>query len=196
VPPKDVIHAAHAVLGSVDLDPYSTAEANRLVTAKAFFDRNSHDIDDVLSLAWDTHPNCRVFLGVPSGASMTRRLLDKLQSEYQRNRVQQAVVWIGANEAITRTPWIWDFPLCFPFRRLRPCYWDDELDELRPVAPAHWSAILYLPPKGCTELFFQSVSRFSVAFSPVGRVVVNDWSGAEWEHAYAKLFGRPYLHHP
>lgn len=197
VPPRVVVEAAHALLGSIDLDPYSTADANRLVTAKRFLDRNQLSIPEITATPWDSHANCRVFLGIPSGATNTKHLLDKALREYKRGRVQQVVAWIGANEALIRTPWIWDFPVCMPFRRLRPGYWDDELSEFRPVAPSQWSAVLFLPPAEPTDLYFKAMSRFHVTFSPLGRIIFNEYAGErEWEIAYKNAFhSTPYQFH-
>lgn len=196
IPPRDVVAAAQALMGSIDLDPYSTAEVNRLVTAKRYLDRNTLSIPEITATPWDSHENCRVFFGVPSGATNTKDLLDKALREYKRGRVQQVVAWIGANEALIRAPWIWDFPVCLPFRRLRPCYWDDELAEFRPVAPSQWSAVLYMPPREPTDLYYKAMSRFHVVFSPMGRVVFNEYSGErDWEHSYMRAFPTaPYWH--
>ena len=54
-PPQPVVLAARSVLGSIDLDPYSTKDINRMVMASKFFDRN--DGEDALfkstSQSWE-----------------------------------------------------------------------------------------------------------------------------------------------
>lgn len=196
-PPVDVIRATQSLLGSVDLDPYSTPDVNRLVTARRYLDRTVLLIPEITATPWDSHDNCRVFLGVPSGATNTKHLLDKALREYQQDRIQQLVAWIGASEALIRVPWIWDFPVCMPFRRLRPSYWDDELEQFRPVAPSQWSAVLYMPPRVRRDLYYKQLSRFRVAFSPMGRIVHNEYRGErDWELFYKQAFSDvPYQFH-
>lgn len=192
-PPPEVVRAARATLGAIDLDPYSTALINGLVLAGRIYDRDQEDFDAVLARPWDSRGDGRVFIGPPTGAGVSRRLLHKLLAEYRSGRVRQAVVWLGHNETLIRTPWLWDFPMCLPFRRLRPCYFDDELEEWRSVAPSDWSAIVYLPPASPPEAFHTGFSRFAVAFGALGRVVFDSGSGDDdWQRHYQVLTGRAY----
>lgn len=192
-PPQDIILPARSVLGAVDLDPYSTPTINRVVMAKRIYDRDEGSIEDMLASDWEAPGDKRVFVGVPIGAGATRRILNKLLREYRAGRVSHAIAWIGHNESIIRMPWLWDFPICIPFRRLRPCYWDDELDKFRSVSPSDWSAVLYLPPADDSYGFHSGLSKFHVAFSPIGRVVFNEASGEDdWAEAYKVATGQPY----
>jgi len=192
-PPQDVITLARAVLGTIDLDPYSTPLINRLVLAARIYDRDVELMDDIVHRDWTPAGERRVFLGPPVGAGATRRLLHKTLREYQSGRVSEALAWIGHNETITRCPWLWDFPMCMPFRRLRPCYFDDELEEFRTVSPSDWSAIVYLPPTDSPALYQTKLSRFNCAFSAIGRVIVNEYSGEDdWHPGYRAVMKQPY----
>lgn len=192
-PPQDIILPARSVLGAIDFDPYSTPIINRVVMASRIHDRDQENIEDVLACDWNAPGGKRAFVGVPVGAGATRRLLNKLLREYRAGRIAHAIAWIGHNESIIRMPWLWDFPLCMPFRRLRPSYWDDELETFRTVSPSDWSAVLYLPPADDSYAFHAGLSKFHVAFSPIGRVVFNEYSGEDdWAEAYQVTMKQPY----
>lgn len=192
-PPPEVVQAARATMGAIDLDPYSTPSINGLVLAARFYDRDSEDLEAVLARPWEASNGGRLFAGIPAGAGATRRLLNKILREYRGGRINEAFIWIAHNETLIRAPWIWDFPLCLPFRRLRPCYWEDELERWQTVAPSDWSALLYLPPASPPEDFYTKLSRFHSACSPLGRIVFDSNSGEdEWQRAYELRIGSAY----
>ena len=192
-PPVDVITAARSVLGAIDLDPYSTKDINRLVQAARFYDRNDISLEEIIRTDWESPNGKRVFIGAPTGAALTRRLINKALIEYREGRIDHAILWLAHNEALIRAPWVWDFPVCIPFRRLRPTWWDDELEVFRSVAPSDWSAIIYLPPPDSHQQFDAMVSRFHSAFNPIGRIVFNEYSGSnDWEKSYQITLKKPY----
>lgn len=192
-PPREVILMARAVLGAIDLDPFSLPIINRAILAKRFYDRSSDSLDDICARDWDSPGEGRVFLAPTCTAVESRRLLNKLLREYRQGRVSQAVVWLPQNETLSRCPWLWDYPVCIPFRRLKPLYWDDEWDEFRGATPADWSAIAYLPPPTSAVDFHAMVSRFQVSFSAFGRVIFDQFSGdGDWEEAYKAYMRKPY----
>lgn len=192
-PPVNVIQAARAVMGAIDLDPFSTPLNNRLVTAARIYDCEKIHIDDILHRTWLCGGEQRVFLGTPTGATLSRRLLNKTLREYRDGRVKQAVLWIAMHESMLRHPWIWDFPVCIPYRRLRASWYDDEFERWQPVNAATWSFVVYLPPATPNTEFLAKLSRFSVAFSPIGRVVFNEFSGeTDWMDSYRLSMKKPY----
>lgn len=192
-PPIDVITGARATMGAIDLDPYSTSLNNRLVLAARYYDRDTEDFNQLIAKPWESPGEGRVFAGPPVGAAANRRILNKCLTEYRAGRIQQALIWVAHNETLIRTPWVWDFPICIPFRRLRPCYWDEELEEWRTVSPSDWSAIVYLPPATPPELFYTKLSRFHVSFNAMGRIVFDSNSGEDaWQRPYELLTGKPY----
>lgn len=189
-PPKAVVDVARATMGGIDLDPYSTEEANRLVQAARYLDRDD-DPEIVTGRHWSPAGSKRLFLGVHSNIGITRALLEKALAEYRGGHVTEAILWFNTNEALTHCPWLWDFPICLPFRRLAPCFWDDELEKFIRVQPASWSAIVYMPPASPPGLFARAIARFSAAAGPLGRVVVDQWSGEGiWEAAYRAAVDR------
>lgn len=192
-PPQEVCLMTRSVLGRVDLDPYSTPLINRMVLAARIFNRELEDFDSILSRDWPMSGERRLFVGSPAGAEETRRLAHRALREYRSGRAREVILWIGHNETLTRAPWIWDFPVCFPFRRVRPMYYDDEMDRFRPVTPAHWSFVVYMPPTDTPAEFNSRLARFHVSFSALGRVVFNQFSGEDdWVDAYKVLMKKNY----
>lgn len=179
-------------MGGIDLDPYSTAEVNHVVQAARYLERSPY-IDIAAVRHWSPAGEKRVFLGIPNGVPMGKALANKLLQDYRAGHVREAILWPGSNEVLTRCPWIWDFPVCIPFSRLAPQFWDDELEETVRVPPADWSPIVYLPIACPSSAFIASLARFHAAASHHGRIVYDQWSGeSDWEACYQVSLKRPY----
>lgn len=192
-PPEELVLNARAVMGAIDYDPFTTPINNRLVGAAKIEDRTTQELDDIIAKDWDVPGDGRVFVGAPYKSVGSRRLLNKTLREYRKGTVQQAVLWVPHNESLIRLPWLWDFPVCIPFRRLRPSWWDEELEMFRGSSPTDWSAVFYLPPASPPSLFMSKLSRFHTAFCVMGRVVFNEMSGeGDWERTYQRLFKKPF----
>lgn len=71
--PEWIIDIVHSVMGGVDLDPASCAEANATVRATRFFDAES----DGLAQPWSG----RVWLNPPWQGGQVRKFADKLRAE-------------------------------------------------------------------------------------------------------------------
>ena len=183
-PPVKLVNAAKAVMGAIDFDPFSTKDINRLVSAARIIDRDKNDLETVLSMDWELPGEKRALVGAPHGSAWTRRLANKTLREYRKGRVEQAVIWIANNESITKLPWVSDFPVCIPFSRLKPTWYDDELEIFRSIQPSSWSSLVYLPPID-PQGFHSKLSRFQNTFCTIGSVVFNEESGQrDWEKAY------------
>ena len=193
VAPSEVVLSARATMGAIDFDPFATVDGNRLIQAARFYDREENDIDDLTAREWNGN---RTFIAPIGGAQVTRRLLNKLLLEYRSGRVNEAVIWLTHNESLIRLPWLWSFPICMPFRRLRPTWYDDETNLFRTVSPAFWSTVIYMPPiidLDAGEQSAEKVMRFYAAFSALGRIVHDTENGSDdWEDAYDVLTGKPF----
>jgi hypothetical protein len=192
IPPAAVIEVARCTMGAIDLDVYSTAEVNHVVQAARYLER-----DDDMAIAtgrhWSPGGGKRVLLAVPNGLRRSRALANKLLCDYRSGSIQEAIFWSGSNEILASCPWLWDFPLCLPFRRLAPRFWDDELEQPARVLPADWSAIVYLPPASPSTAFREALARFHAAAAPHGRIVLDEWSGeSRWQQSYQLAMGKPY----
>ena len=100
--------------------PHSTPKINEMVMAAKFNNRLTMTLDDVCSCDWQIRGEKRVFLGPPSMAIISRRLLNKAFREYRAGRVEQLLVVLSHNETMTKCPWIWDYPVCIPFKGFGP----------------------------------------------------------------------------
>lgn len=195
IPPAAVIDVARATMGAIDLDPFSSPEVNHVVQAARYLERTD-DTAMAIERHWSPSGERRVLLAIPNGLRRARSLANKLLSEYRAGHISQGILWSGSNELLTACPWLWDFPICLPFRRLAPQFWDDELERTERVLPADWSAIVYLPPAQPSSAFRSAVARFHAAASPVGRIVLDEWSGeSRWEGCYQQRIGKPYGFH-
>jgi ParB family chromosome partitioning protein len=163
--PSFIVEAARQVLGAIDLDPASCAEANKVVRAGTYF-APPHD---GMTFAWDGS----VFLNPPGGKAPKRWeehyksrssavvWWRKLTDEYLEGRCHEAI-FVGFNLDILqasqgnddRWPDILKFPLCVPRRRIAFSGKD----------PTHGNVIVYFPGKpGSSE-------KFERAFRDIGSV--------------------------
>jgi len=147
--PAEYIERTVAVMGGVDLDPASSAEANRVVGATRFYSAG----DDGLNHPWQG----RVFMNPPYSQPLVQRFCEALVEHYRTGKVSQAIVLV--NNA-TETRW---FQLlmseasaaCFPLGRVR--FWHPS----KKSAPLQGQAVLYLG---------QNHQAFTEAFDDMGSV--------------------------
>lgn len=162
--PAHILDAAREVLGEIDLDPASDADAQALVQAKAHF-----ILDEGLGgleMAWYG----RIWLNPPGGyiklpgvkgrLSSASVWWNKLLTEYQSGRVIEALFLAFTLEAF-RTCQKWGkppqaFSFCVPKARLEFPSSDGSDDAKSPPAA---SAIIYLGP---------NVERFRAVFGEIG----------------------------
>jgi len=108
--PKKYLRAACAVLGEIELDPASSAEANRIVQAKLFYDLTTDGLTKTWKArtVWLNPPYCKQ--GNTSNQAMWTA---KLLREYKAGNVIEAILLVTA---ATETTWfhrLYSFPMCF-----------------------------------------------------------------------------------
>lgn len=154
--PVPYIEAARLTMGSIDLDPATTAEVNgRTVLASQFFTKE----DDGMSKVWFGN----VFLNPPGGVTKNRSNAalwwNRLQKAYYTGEIAQAVfvgftleilrstqdchIWIGAASAV-----------CYPKSRIQ--FLDEQFEPQK--HPGHANIVAYLGPR--KEQFVSEFERF------------------------------------
>ena len=81
--PPAIIEAAARVMGTIDLDPASSATANQRVKAVRIFT----EADDGLTQEW----HGKVWLNHPFGKKENAKWINKLEEEYRAKRVTEAL---------------------------------------------------------------------------------------------------------
>lgn len=150
--PVDILERVRAVLGTIDLDPASCAEANRLVCAKEYYT----NLDDGLKQDWRGN----VYVNPPGGKTGNRSNVGifwaKLMHEQQY--IDQAIFMCFSSEALQTTQRyaplsVLDFPICIPKRRVRFIPEGNVLKH----SPSHSNAIVYVPGRvDNRKLFYES----------------------------------------
>lgn len=151
--PARYIEAARLVLGGIDLDPASCAEANETVQAA----RHLTEDDDGLTFEW----HGRIWLNPPYGR-IAGPFIEYLADEYEAGHVTAAVALVNAH--CTDTQWfqrLWGHTLCFTDHRIDFAAGTEERS-----GSTHGSVFAYLGP---------DPAQFAKHFAEFG-AVVRRWS--------------------
>ena len=195
-PPEDFVTASRGTMGGIDLDPYSTKLNNTLIGARSIFDLEEHSLESILEREWGPVGKGRTMVFCPAGMDPNRLMLHKLLQEYRQGRVSQATILLTNPETASKVPWVWDFPICIPFRRPRIRWWDEELGRFGTYTPPNWGFIAFLPPQGA-DAFMEGLNSFHAAFSAMGRIVLNELGGdTTWQTHYRQLYRKDYSFYP
>jgi ParB family chromosome partitioning protein len=158
--PANVVEAARAVMGEIDMDPASCFEANATVKAWEYYDEAA----DGLSKPWAG----RVFLNPPGGRGSAAKWWKRLELDWVSGKVDEAV-FVGFNIEILRTGQNGngmapaDYPFCIPSKRLK-FHGGGGADR-----PTHANVLVYLPPAEDQE---RKIALFKEHFAPIGQCVI------------------------
>lgn len=149
--PQNIIEAARATLGGIDLDPASSAIANERVRAESFFTKE----DDGLSKMWWG----RVWMNHPFGRIENPQWIGKIEHEFSEGNIDAAccITFACTSEAWFRP--LLHYPQCFLSPRTNYYLPDGTLKR----GVSKGSVVTYFGPH--TSLF----ARF---FAPLGVVKV------------------------
>lgn len=167
--PPHIIEAARAVLGWIDLDPFSCEAANQIVGAREYwtiqtepdqFDRPWY------GRVWMNHPFIRGFSGA---------CLGKLVAEFEAGNVMAALCITYANTSEQYFQPLLRRPQCYLYPRTN--YVDAQGNKIRGVTKG--SVVTYFGPR---------LLAFEQAFSPLGAIMYPAPLATLWG---SKPAGRP-----
>jgi len=119
--PARYIEAARTVMGSIELDPASCAQANRIVKAERYYTKEQNGL---------LQPWCArsLWLNPPYGRSATMQghhgstiklFVDTCLHAYQSGQVQQAIILASTEVNATWFYPLWSYPICFADHRVK-----------------------------------------------------------------------------
>jgi len=96
--PPEYIDSVRAVLGSIDLDPFSSHRANEIVGATEIFTIENSAFDN----DWDIIEDAKIFMNPPYSAGLCGRSVNRFVDQYEAQNFSEGIVL--ANNA-TDTRW-------------------------------------------------------------------------------------------
>lgn len=96
--PKEYTDAACRVMGGVDLDPFSSEQANGHIAAVHIFT----EADNALEQEWGSPTTRTVWMNPPYSSGMATKAVDKFIEQYDKGAFDQAVVLMNSS---TDTLW-------------------------------------------------------------------------------------------
>lgn len=135
--PSEFIESARIVMGSIDLDPASSAIANERVKASIFYTKE----DNGLEKEWSGN----VWMNPPYAQPLIQLFSDRVAEQFAAGNIIQAIVLVNNG---TETKWFQTMAfhssaVCFPKSRIK--FLDPEGN---PGAPLQGQAILYFGDNG------------------------------------------------
>ena len=89
--PDGVIEAVKHVMGGIDLDPFSSKEANERINAKEYFTVE----DDSLEQDWTEKKAKSVFVNPPYGRKLIGKAIDKIIEQYHNEAFTECIVLVN-----------------------------------------------------------------------------------------------------
>ena len=171
--PSWIAAAARVVLGGIDLDPASSAEANKIIQARHYFTKSENGLARIWRINQETTGLLSIFLNPPGGKTEDGKSKVKLWWQKMLNQIDGPYFGHGlflsfSIEAVQVTQIgceksLLDFPTCFFARRV------DYVDPItqKPVkGNTHSSCITYVPG------WQDKTARFYNNFSDFGKIVM------------------------
>lgn len=142
--PADVIAYAREVLGSIDLDPASDAQANQVVGARVWYGAKGEHwwAWPIQSRIWCNPPGGK---DEETGGSNQKRFWSALMSYRGQGSLVDAIFLAFSIESLQTTQRdaqaaMMDFPICIPHKRIRFISPTGQKNS-----PTHANALIYVP---------------------------------------------------
>lgn len=175
IPPVNYLDACRRTLGTIDLDPCSSAKAQQSIEAMAWY--RAEEAIAALSEPW----RGRVFLHPHPNVVVGRYQIQKLIRDYLADRVSAAIILGGRSDALRQEPLLLSFPFLVHYRRLKFWRLAPDTERLQGHTPS-WNTIThYLPAKTGHAFDEERLAVFLESFSPFGRVLLAEDFGDDWQ---------------
>jgi hypothetical protein len=181
--PPEYIPLIYHALGSIDLDPASTAHANaEFLKAENFYTKE----DDAINVEEPWRGNVYCFPPTYGRCSFNRQRgtwrwssrggftsqnvskvwFNRLEREWKLGFINSALFYSISPEMMRIAPTMWDYPICIPRDRPRLVHGKTfkQFDKF-----PKWGFFIYLPPRG---LGLRQTEQFEEAFSTIGKIVL------------------------
>lgn len=159
--PTRFTDAAREVMGGIDLDPASCAEANEYVQATRYFTKEYDGRLQkwIADSVWLNPP------GGEKGRSGQEEWFGYAEREYKAGNAKQ-IIFMMFNSSGTETEWfqgaLGNYPICYVNQRIKFTPAAGAYETSKRNDPVHGNAIIYLGPNN---------ARFSEVFSKFGKVI-------------------------
>ena len=144
--PLEYINAAKRVMGCIDVDPASNAEAQKIIGAGAYYDA---EIDGLSQPWWGN-----VWLNPPYNMPYVEMFVDRAVDDYENDKITAAIVLTNNS---TDTAWchrLLQYPVCFTRGRIQ--FWNGK----ETLATRQGQAFFYLGKN--TDSFAKEFGKFGV----------------------------------
>lgn len=147
--PIEYIEAARVVMGGIDLDPASCAEANEIIQADAYYTQRDNGLD----CEWFG----RVWLNPPYNMPNVENFTGMAHDLYRRGFIEQAIILVNnSTDAAWFHALLDNYPVCLTRGRVK--YWGPHASQAR-----QGQAIFYLGKN--KQGFIREFSRFGTVVS-------------------------------
>jgi len=160
--PLDLLPRIRHVLGTIDLDPASCAEANDRIAAHKYYD----EYDDGLQQDWGE--NLSIFLNPPGGRRGKESMSILFWQKLMQTEIKHAIYMGFSLEQLQVSqdkgvPPIGDFMFCTPSKRIR-FYYPYSPDK---SSPSHGNIIVYVPGSiDMSEVFYDTFNDLGTISVP------------------------------
>jgi len=156
--PPEIVEAARALMGSIDLDPASSKRANKTIKANQFFTEQENGLDHPwFGNVWMNHPFLR---------ETNKLWIENIIREYEVRHVVQACCITFASTSEKWFQPLLNFPQCYLSPRTN--YYLPDSTKKKGVTKG--SVVTFLPPRN--QNYFETIGKFRKHFCKHGKIML------------------------